>query len=180
MFTRILLVCLSLSLYSSGSSLSCRWMDHKFRQHSKNSLDLIETMAHNSTNTTEHAEVNFPNDLYSQASRSSAEDKLSFTVHILEEMAALFEEDHSNASWEESTVDHFLILVTQQADGLHSCITSHGHKKKNKKLHMYFKRLSRHVLEQMGHSAESWELIRKQMKTHLTRADQLVSSLLTN
>ncbi|XP_075948929.1 interferon a3-like [Anarhichas minor] len=191
MLSRVLLVCLSLSLYSSASSLSCRWVDHKFRQHSRNSLDLIDTMvsallldiAHNSTNTTEDAEVNFPNDLYRQASKASlfffqAEDKLSFTVQILEEMAALFEEDHSNASWEENTVDHFLIVVTQQADGLHSC--SHGQKKKNKKLHMHFKRLSRHVLEQMGHSAESWELIRKEMKTHLMRADQLVLSLLTN
>ncbi|XP_031697172.1 interferon a3-like [Anarrhichthys ocellatus] len=180
MLSRVLLVCLSLSLYSSASSLSCRWVDHKFRQHSRNSLDLIDTMAHNSTNTTEDAEVNFPNDLYKQASKASAEDKLSFTVQILEEMAALFEEDHSNASWEENTVDQFLMVVTQQANGLHSCIKSLGQKKKNKKLHMHFKRLSRHVLEQMGHSAESWELIRKEMKTHLMRADQLVLSLLTN
>ncbi|XP_031697171.1 interferon a3 [Anarrhichthys ocellatus] len=186
MLSRVLLVCLSLSLYSSASSLSCRWVDHKFRQHSRNSLDLIDTMAHNSTNTTEDAEVNFPNDLYKQASKASAEDKLSFTVQILEEMVALFEEDHSNASWEENTVDQFLMVVTQQANGLHSCVSrlyettvSHN-KKKNKKLHMHFKRLSRHVLEQMGHSAESWELIRKEMKTHLMRADQLVLSLLTN
>ncbi|XP_034414848.1 interferon phi 4 [Cyclopterus lumpus] len=179
MLRRMLLVFVSLSVFSSASSLSCRWMHHKFRQHSNNSLDLIERMAHTSTNTTEDAEVSFPHNLYNQASEASAEDKLRFTVQILEEMAALFEEDHSNASWEENTVDHFLIVVTQQADGLHSCIKSHGHKKKNKKLHMYFKRLS-HILEQMGHSAESWELIRKEMKTHLMRADQLASSLLTN
>ncbi|XP_056286094.1 interferon a3-like [Pseudoliparis swirei] len=178
MLSRMLLVFLSLSLFSSASSLSCRWMDHKFRQHSHNSLDLIERMAHNSTKTTEDVEVNFPHHLYSQASKASAEDKLRFTIQILEEMAALFEKDHSNASWEEITVDHFLIVVTQQADGLHSCVKSHGHKKQNKKLRMYFKRLS-HIMEQMGHSAESWELIRKEMKTHLMRADQLASSLLT-
>uniref|UniRef100_A0A8C3G0H9 Interferon a3-like n=1 Tax=Cyclopterus lumpus TaxID=8103 RepID=A0A8C3G0H9_CYCLU len=166
MLRRMLLVFVSLSVFSSASSLSCRWMHHKFRQHSNNSLDLIERMCH------ESAPVVFELIFFFQA-----EDKLRFTVQILEEMAALFEEDHSNASWEENTVDHFLIVVTQQADGLHSC--SHGHKKKNKKLHMYFKRLS-HILEQMGHSAESWELIRKEMKTHLMRADQLASSLLTN
>ncbi|XP_074476031.1 interferon a3-like [Sebastes fasciatus] len=181
MLSRMLLVCLmSVSVFSSASSLSCRWMDHKFSQHSLNSLNLIDAMANNSTNTTEEAEVDFPNDLYSKASKASAEDKLSFTVQILEEMVSLFEEDHSSASWEETTVEHFLIVVTQQADGLHACIVSQSNKKKNKKLQMYFKRLSHHVLERMGHSAESWELIRKEMKTHLTRADQLALSVLTN
>ncbi|XP_044034555.1 interferon a3-like isoform X2 [Siniperca chuatsi] len=168
---------------SAGSSLSCRWMDHKFKQHSENSLDLLDKMANNSTNSTEDAEVKhtaaFPNDLYSQASTASAEDKLGFIGQVLEETAALFEEDHSSASWEENTVENFVNVVTQQADGLRSCIGSHGHKKKNKKLHMYFKRLSRHVLQEMGHSAEAWELIRQEIKEHLMRADLLVSSLLT-
>ncbi|TNN84816.1 Interferon a3 [Liparis tanakae] len=115
----------------------------------------MKIKAHNSTNITEDAEVNFPHHLYSQASKASAEDKLRFTIQILEEMAALFEEDHSNASWEENTVDHFLIVVTQQADGLHSCMKSHGHKKQNKKLRMYFKRLS-HIMEQMLSFAQQY------------------------
>ncbi|XP_038592064.1 interferon a3-like [Micropterus salmoides] len=183
MLNRIFSVCLLLSLYSAASSLSCRWMDHKFSQHSEKSLELLDRMENNSTNTTGDAEVKstaaFPYDLYSQASKASAEEKLGFTVQILEEAAALFEEDHSSASWEERTLEDFLNVVTQQADGLRSCIGSHGHKKKNKKLHMYFKRLSRHVLEQMGHGAEAWELVRKEIRDHLTRADLLVSSLLT-
>uniref|UniRef100_A0A4W6F3H8 Uncharacterized protein n=1 Tax=Lates calcarifer TaxID=8187 RepID=A0A4W6F3H8_LATCA len=132
MLNRILFVCLFLALYSAGSSLSCRWMDHKFRQYSENSLDLLDTMV-----TVKHCQKCVP-----------AEDKLGFTVQVLEEMAVLFEEDHSAASWEESTVKDFVNIVTQQADGLHSC-TGHSHKKKNKKLHMYFKRLSGHVLERM-------------------------------
>nr|CAP72358.2 interferon [Sparus aurata] len=181
MLNRIFFVCLSLSLYSAGSSLSCRWvMDHKFRQHSKNSLALLDTMANNSTNTTEDAEVEdtvaFPNLLYRQASKASAEDQLAFTVQILDETAALFEEDHSSASWEENTVENFVNVVTQQADELRSCIGSHGHKKKNKKLHMYFQRLSSHFLQRMGHSAEAWELIRGEVKVHLMRANQLVTS----
>nr|CAM31706.1 TPA: type I interferon 1 [Gasterosteus aculeatus] len=178
MLCRMFSVFVCLSLYSSASSLSCRWVDHKFSHLSRTSMDLLDTLAHNSTNSTEDSENNFPNNLYSQASKASAEDKLRFSVQILEEMAALFEEDHSNASWEEQTVDHFLIVVTKQADSLHSC--SHGHKRKNKKLQMYFKRLSHRVLEQMGHSAESWELIRKEMKAHLMKTDQLVLSLLSN
>ncbi|XP_071318455.1 interferon a3-like [Trachinotus anak] len=182
MLTRTFFVCLFVGLYSAGSSLSCRWMDHKFRQYSENSLALVETMVSNSTNSTEgevQDTVAFPNDLYSQVSKASAEDKVVFTVQALDEMAALFEEDYSSASFEEKTVKDFLSVVTQQADGLRSCIESHSHEK-NKKLHMYFKRLSSHVLKGMRHSAKSWELIRKEIKTHLMRADQLVSSLLTN
>uniref|UniRef100_A0A8D3C6U8 Interferon a3-like n=1 Tax=Scophthalmus maximus TaxID=52904 RepID=A0A8D3C6U8_SCOMX len=165
-------------LHVAGSALSCRWMDHKFRQYSENSLDLLRTMAHNSTNSTEEAEVEetvaFPNDLYSQASKASAEDRLGFTVQVLDEVVVLFEEDHSSASWEERGVENFLNVVTQLADGLRSCVRSHSHKKKSKKLQMYFKRLSRHILD-----AESWELIRMEIQSHLLRTVPLVSSLLT-
>ncbi|XP_029132646.2 interferon a3-like [Labrus bergylta] len=182
MLGRILCVCVFLGVFSAGSPLSCKWMDHKFRQFSKTSLDLLDTMAHNSTNSTEDAEVkhtvSFPHELYSQADKAAAADKLSFTVQVLNEMETLLNKNHSSASWEEKTVDSFLGVVSRQADGLHSCIRSHGHKKHNKKLHMSFKRLS-HVLEQMGHSAEAWELIRKEIKTHLMRADLLITSLLT-
>uniref|UniRef100_A0A7N8XJM7 Interferon phi 4 n=1 Tax=Mastacembelus armatus TaxID=205130 RepID=A0A7N8XJM7_9TELE len=169
MLSRVFFVCLFLGLYSAGSSLSCRWMDHKFGQYSKNYLDLLNTMVSEAEVDT----VAFPSDLYSQA-----EDKLGFTVQILEEVALLFEKDHSSASWDSSTVENFLNIVTMQANSLHSCV-SLSHKKKNKKLHMYFKRLSHHVLERMGHSAEAWELIRKEIQTHLMRTDLLVSSLQT-
>ncbi|XP_033975680.1 interferon a3-like [Trematomus bernacchii] len=183
MLNGMFFVCLSLSLWTSASSLSCRWMQHKFQQFSKNSLVLIDSMGNNSTNTTNttvDARVGFPNHLYNQASKASAEDKLSFTVQILEEMVVLFEEDNSKASWEEIREENFLQVVTQVADGLRSCIGSHSYKRKNKKIQMYFKRLSSHVLEQMDNSAQAWELIRKEMKTHLVRADLLCSSLLTN
>eukprot|EP00064_Thunnus_orientalis_P016223 superscaffoldBa00003166_g16287 len=193
-------------------------------------------MANNSTNTTEDAEleVAFPHDLYTQASKASVGERLGFIVQILEQTAALFEESHNSTSWEEKTVEDFLNVVTQQADGLRSCNGSHSHKKnkklqmyfkrlsghilgrmannstnttedaelevafphdlytqaskasngsnshkKNKKLQMYFKRLSGHILGRMGHSAEAWELIRREIKVHLFRADQLASSLLT-
>uniref|UniRef100_A0AAQ4PAX8 Uncharacterized protein n=1 Tax=Gasterosteus aculeatus aculeatus TaxID=481459 RepID=A0AAQ4PAX8_GASAC len=175
MLCRMFSVFVCLSLYSSASSLSCRWVDHKFSHLSRTSMDLLDTLAHNSTNSTEDAENNFPNNLYSQASKASAEDKLRFSVQILEEMAALFEEDHSNASWEEQTVDRFLFVVTNRP-----LLVATYSFTKNKKLQMYFKRLSHRVLEQMGHSAESWELIRKEMKAHLMKTDQLVLSLLSN
>ncbi|XP_074519627.1 interferon phi 4 [Halichoeres trimaculatus] len=182
MLCRILSVCVLVCVFSAGSALSCRWMDHKFREFSKNSLDLLDTMASNSTNSTEDAEgrltVAFPHELYSQASQAAAADKVSFTVQILDETMSLFRQNHSSASWEEKTVDNFLGVVSRQADGLRSCIQSHGHKKQNKKLNVSFRRL-RNVLQQKGQGAEVWELIRKEVKSHLIEADQLISSLLT-
>ncbi|XP_042337575.1 interferon a3-like [Plectropomus leopardus] len=179
MFSQMLLVLLSVSVFSAASSLSCRWMDQKFSQHSQDSLKLLNTMANNSTNTTEdaapEATVSFPNHLYSQASKASAEDKLGFTVQVLEEMVSLLEGGYSSASWEENTEENFLSVVSRQAVGLRSC-SHHGHKK-NKKLEMYFKRLSSHVLEHMGHSAEAWELIRREIQSHLKRVELLISPL---
>ncbi|KAM7370579.1 hypothetical protein PAMP_010111 [Pampus punctatissimus] len=286
MTNRMLFACLMFSLFTAGSSLSCRWLDHKFTQYSEKSLELLATMATNSSNTAEDGEheVAFPQDLYTQASKASAVERLGFMVQILEQVAVLFEETHNSTSWEENTVEDFLNVITQQADGLSSCIWSHkmkknkklhmyfkrlsghilqrmatnssntaedaehevafpqdlytqaskasaverlgfmvqileqvavlfeethnstsweentvedflnvitqqadglssciwSHKmKKNKKLHMYFKRLSGHILQRMGHSAKSWELIRKETKIHLFKINQLVSSLLT-
>uniref|UniRef100_A0A3Q1GRP4 Interferon a3-like n=1 Tax=Acanthochromis polyacanthus TaxID=80966 RepID=A0A3Q1GRP4_9TELE len=179
MLNRIFFALLFVGLCSSGSSLNCKWMEGKFKELNKEMLDLLRTMANNSTNTTEEGEntVAFPHKLYSHASNASATDKLAFVVQTLEETAALFEEDHSAASWEDSTVDKFLTVVNRQADELSSCIGSH--KKKNTKLHMHFKRLSGHILKKMGHSADAWELIRTKIEFHLISAHLLASSLRT-
>uniref|UniRef100_A0A3Q3BRX1 Uncharacterized protein n=1 Tax=Haplochromis burtoni TaxID=8153 RepID=A0A3Q3BRX1_HAPBU len=99
--------------------------------------------------------VAFPNRLYRKTSKATAEDKLAFTVQILEEVAALFEEDHSSASWEENTVENFLNIVNKQAEELRSCVSS----------------LS------FGYSAEAWETIRNITKEHLRRCGSLVESL---
>ncbi|KAM4715174.1 interferon a3-like [Anableps anableps] len=182
MLGRIFFTCVFLGLFCACSSLSCRWMDHKFRQYSGNSFNLLDMMANNSTNSTEEQNtVAFPHNLYSQASKASAEGKLSFAVQILKEVSALFEEDQSSTSWQEVTVENFLNVVNKQADELHSCIGAQGEtKKKNTKLHLYFKRLSNETLKKMGHSAEAWELIRREVRVHLVRADLLVSSLISS
>uniref|UniRef100_A0A8C6SSJ1 Interferon a3 n=1 Tax=Neogobius melanostomus TaxID=47308 RepID=A0A8C6SSJ1_9GOBI len=172
---RILLVC---ALVGAGSALSCRWMERKYQEYRDSSLAQLNAMANNtiSINSTEDYEdaVTFPNELYNQASKAVAEERLRFVVQLLEEIFALFDgEDQTFVSWQEMAVDDFLNVITQQADGLRSCISSQSHKKKNKKLNLYFKRLTTHV-EQMGHSAEAWEWIRKEVKLHLLRSDMLV------
>uniref|UniRef100_A0A3B5A7X9 Interferon alpha 21 n=1 Tax=Stegastes partitus TaxID=144197 RepID=A0A3B5A7X9_9TELE len=145
------------------------WMLHKkVLSHARSSAELTEAAEAQNT-------VAFPDKLYSQKANASAEDKLAFVVQTMEEVAALFEEDHSSASWEESTAENFLNVVNKQAEELSSCIGSR--KKKNTKLHLYFKRLSDQVLKKMGHSAEAWELIRAEIELHLMRVHQLASSL---
>ena len=52
-----------------------------------------------------------------------AGERLGFMVQILEQTAVLFQEVHNSTSWEEKTVEDFLNVVTQQADGLSSCVS---------------------------------------------------------
>ncbi|KAF7203995.1 interferon a3-like [Nothobranchius furzeri] len=178
MLSRVLFACVCLGLYSACSSLSCRWMDQKFSQFSGASLDLLDMMAdHQISEDEEVIIIPFPHYLYRQASRAPMEDKVAFMVQILKEVSSLFEEDHVSSSWEEVTEENFLSVINQQADELHSCVG--GHRWTNTRLHMYFKRLSRTVFGQMGHSREAWELVLKEIKAHLIKADHLVSSLVT-
>uniref|UniRef100_A0AAX7VW69 Uncharacterized protein n=1 Tax=Astatotilapia calliptera TaxID=8154 RepID=A0AAX7VW69_ASTCA len=156
---------LFLGMYSTGSSLSCKWIVKdpgdkmcQFSLHNKQALGLLDMMI---TNTTKDAEIEhnvaFPNRLYRKTSKATAEDKLAFTVQILEKLFALFEEDHSSASWEENTVENFLNIVNKQAEELRSCVSS---------LSFVF-----------GYSAEAWETIRNITKDHLSQCGFLVNSL---
>ncbi|KAL3968019.1 diphthamide biosynthesis protein 3 [Sarotherodon galilaeus] len=153
----------------------------QFSLHNEKALDFLDMMI---TNTTKDAEIEhnvaFPNRLYRQTSKATAEDKLAFTVQVLEEVAALFEEDHSSASWEENTVENFLNIVNKQAEELHSCIGSHSYTtQKGQQLsfrtEMYFKRLLNEILKKNGYSAEAWEVIRNITQAHLRQCEFLIS-----
>ncbi|XP_055006002.1 interferon a3-like [Boleophthalmus pectinirostris] len=177
MMFRMILLC---ALVGAGSALSCRWIEHNYGDYRDNSLVLLSAVGNNSIssfNSTEDADlqdtVAFPNELYNHASNAITEERLRFMAQLLDEIVSLFEEDQSAASWHESAVDDFLNVITQQADGLRSCVTNQSSKRKNKKLSLYFKRLST-LLEQMGHNAEAWEWIRREVKLHLQRADLLI------
>uniref|UniRef100_A0A8C6SQA2 Uncharacterized protein n=1 Tax=Neogobius melanostomus TaxID=47308 RepID=A0A8C6SQA2_9GOBI len=177
MLNRILLVC----LLFAGSSLTCKWMDTNFKRYTEGALALLKTMKMNSTNSTDDVELPdaaaFPNELYRHASKRS--EKRSFAAHVLDEIVVLFGEDQTHASWSARTGEDFLNVITQQADGVASCVSITSHKKSHRKMSMYFKRLALHVLEEMEHSADAWELIREQVRLHIYRAQRLrVSSLL--
>uniref|UniRef100_A0A3Q4I0Q5 Interferon omega-1-like n=1 Tax=Neolamprologus brichardi TaxID=32507 RepID=A0A3Q4I0Q5_NEOBR len=189
MISRIFFACLFLGMYSTGSSLSCKWIvKHpgdrmsQFSLHNKQALGLLDMMV-SITNTTKDAEIEhnvaFPNRLYRKTSKATAEDKLAFTVQILEELFALFEEDHSSASWEENTVENFLSIVNKQAEELRSCIGSHSYttQKGQERTKMYFKRLLNKILKKNGYSAEAWEKIRDITEDHLSQCAFLVTPL---
>uniref|UniRef100_A0A3Q2T643 Interferon a3-like n=1 Tax=Fundulus heteroclitus TaxID=8078 RepID=A0A3Q2T643_FUNHE len=172
MLSRIFFACALLALFCACSPLSWWWMDHKFRQYSENSLNLLDMMAYH--HVSQDAEVNtepFPHHLYNQASRASAEVKLAFTVQILREVSALFEEDDSSSSWQEITVDHFLNIVNKQADELQLCVST-----SDRQIFNMFDLL----IPPQGHRIEAWERIRREVKDHLIRVDRLVSSLFTS
>uniref|UniRef100_A0A3P9LLR6 Interferon phi 4 n=1 Tax=Oryzias latipes TaxID=8090 RepID=A0A3P9LLR6_ORYLA len=186
MLHRLVFACALVSLAGAEFSVRCRWLDHKFKQFSDTSLDLLEKMVNNATNSTEgdateDIEVDFPHHLYRQASKESAENQVAFTVQVLKEVSALFEEeDSSSSSWQQITVEKFLGVVNRQADELHSCVSESLVHKKNRKLRMYFKRLLDHILKKQGYSAEAWETIRKETKAHLLRAQRLLSPLISS
>ncbi|KAM9837895.1 interferon a3-like [Aulostomus maculatus] len=162
---------LHLGLMVAGSPLGCRWIEEqKFTQYNAESIKILDQMVYNNPSTAA-AEVAFPNMLYSQASTASDEERLWFVVQILEGVSDLFLEDQTWASWKETSSDHFLSIIDKQADALRSCL---GSPRTNNMLHVYFKRLSRNILQQMGYSADAWELIRREVKLHLFRAKQLI------
>ncbi|TWW82186.1 interferon a3-like [Takifugu flavidus] len=175
-----LLVCLSLCVYSQGSPLGCRWLDDKFRLYSQNSLELLDTMVNNSTNSSVEPEemVIFPQELYRQTFNASAEDKLALAAQIMNETVALLMEDHSGASWDEKQVENVINVLTQQADNLQACMVSPGHKR-SEEVERYFNRLSNHILKKMDYSAAAWELIREEIETLLMQTHLLVSTLLS-
>uniref|UniRef100_H2RYL6 Uncharacterized protein n=1 Tax=Takifugu rubripes TaxID=31033 RepID=H2RYL6_TAKRU len=165
-----LLVCLSLCVYSQGSPLGCRWLDAKFRQYSHKSLELLDTMVNNSTNSSVEPEemVIFPQELYRQTFNASAEDKLALAAQIMNETVALLMEDHSGASWDEKQVENLVNVLTQQAETFPiRCVER------------YFNRLSNHILKKMDYSAAAWELIREEIETLLMQTHLLVSTLLS-
>ncbi|XP_039472766.1 interferon a3-like [Oreochromis aureus] len=198
MISRIFIACLFLGMYSTGSSLSCKWIvKHpgnkmsQFSLYNEIALGRLHMMVSallcimfNITNTTKDAEIEhnvaFPNRLYRQTSKATAEDKLAFTIQILNDLFALFKKNRSSAPWEENTVENFLNIVHKQTEELRSCIGSHSNTtQKGQQLsfrrEMYFERLLNEILKKNGYSAEAWEKIRNITQAHLRRCEFLIS-----
>nr|XP_061787655.1 interferon a3-like [Nerophis lumbriciformis] len=171
---------LLLSLVEAAPVLKCRWSYEKYYQ---TSLRLLDRMAANATEDVENP-LPFPKDEYELESKHSVEHRLTFVAHLLHEVQDLFDHENiSSASWDETTLEHFLAVVYRERVDLQDCIAlmdklhnGSEKKSKNQPLRKYFKELSRMVLEEKEYSAEAWEMIRKEVKLHLFRATQLIPS----
>uniref|UniRef100_A0A3P9BGE4 Interferon epsilon n=1 Tax=Maylandia zebra TaxID=106582 RepID=A0A3P9BGE4_9CICH len=173
MISRIFIACLFLGMYSTGSLLGCKWIvkdqddiNHQFHVYNNRALGFLDMMV--------SALLCI---MFNMVLIYIDEDKLAFIVQILEEVAALFEEDHSSASWEENTVENFLNIVNKQAEELRSCSLFYTTQKVQRRTEMYFKRLSNEILKKNGYSAEAWETIRNITEDHLSQCAFLVNSL---
>ncbi|XP_012988569.1 interferon phi 4 [Esox lucius] len=165
------LICLFLSL-CNGFSMGCRWIDERqFIMHSASSLGFLDIMGEDIPK--DSVKIFFPEDLYKQADCSPADDQIWFILQTLDEITKLFS-DKCYSVWGEKTVDNFLGVLSSQVDGLQSCITSQ--KKRSKNLHKYFKRLNNDILKSMEYSPHAWEMVRKEVRTHLKRLTLLGSA----
>ncbi|XP_061763375.1 interferon a3-like [Nerophis ophidion] len=180
---------LLLGLAEAAPLPKCRWNYGKYYQ---TSLRFLDQMAANATEDVENP-LPFPKDQYELESKRSVKHRLTFVADLLQEVQDLF--DHKNissASWDETTLEHFLAVVYREKVDLQDCVSRNrilvhmarmeqlqpGSVKnsKNQTLQKYFKELSRMVLEEKEYSAEAWEMIRTEVKLHLFRASQLIPS----
>uniref|UniRef100_A0A8C5N6V2 Interferon a3-like n=1 Tax=Gouania willdenowi TaxID=441366 RepID=A0A8C5N6V2_GOUWI len=154
---------------SSGFTLRCPWIDQKFKQYSEETVKLLDNMVKNSTNTSIELDLAFPHHMYERASKAPAEEKLGFLVQVLNEVFALFEEDHTDAHWDEKKVNDFLNVLSRQAAELNACVSISTE-------------INNHQPHRETHSAtkagsEAWEITRKEVKVHLLNVDLVASAL---
>ncbi|KAM3863748.1 interferon phi 1 [Diretmus argenteus] len=106
----------------TSSVLCCDWLRH-YGHHSNNSLVLLDQMV---------------------------ESRLVFIRDSLELIGGLYLHGNlSSVTWDTTKIEHFLLSIYRQTDGLNSC----------------------------GSSTASWELIRKETKFHLQQLDLLVATI---
>ncbi|KAL2078648.1 hypothetical protein ACEWY4_026333 [Coilia grayii] len=149
----------------------CPWMQHKFQQYSKKYLILLEEMGGKVTE--DSVGVHFPDELYKLAKKSEPERLSWFVAQVLEEVSELLDGDLEDADWDEKKVKDFMSTLDTQLDGTLSCVGSKT--RRNKRLHLYFKKLRNETLGKMEDKTQAWELIRKEVYNHLRRVNHLAS-----
>ncbi|XP_071398881.1 interferon a3-like [Centroberyx affinis] len=154
-------------------ALGCDWLRH-YGHLSNDSLVLVEQMGGQLTK--QECPVSFPNNMYQRIKKAEVESRLVFIRDSLELIAGLYRHGNlSSVTWDTGKTEHFLISIHRQIDGLNSCVPTN--RKPDSRLRRYYRKLARNTLSEMGGSAASWELIRKETRMHLLRLDLLVASI---
>ncbi|KAA0725549.1 hypothetical protein E1301_Tti010288 [Triplophysa tibetana] len=156
MFVRPSLLCLALSVCTIQHVLGCRWIKHKFQDHHRVSLDLIEKMGEIKGNKSKSINP-IPYELINSYRTVEAEKQILFVIHTFMEITGIFE-DADSTPWDKNTMENFLNIIHEQIDALKSCGTFKT--KRNKKLHLYFKRLRQMIALKTEDAGKGWEIIR--------------------
>ncbi|XP_057213811.1 interferon phi 4 [Triplophysa rosa] len=159
MFVRSSLLCLVLSVCTLRSVLGCRWIKHKFQHHHRVSLDLIEKMGEKIIEGHKNkSSINpIPYELINSYRTVEAEKQILFVIQTLMEITGVFE-DADSAPWDKSTMEDFSNIIHEQIDGLQLCGAFKT--KRNKKLHLYFRRLRQMIELKTEDAGKGWEIIR--------------------
>ncbi|XP_062859435.1 interferon phi 4 [Trichomycterus rosablanca] len=160
MFSRLVQMCVVLTVFSLSSALTCRWIHHKFKQHNSECLTLLKDMKEDISVNTSIPE-NWHQWFFNH-SHSQPEKQVWFMVQTLKEMTRLLVEAKS-VSWSEDKLDTFLNMLQQQTTGLQLCVSPTMKRSKSKRLPLYFKRLRDLTQNKTVEKKKAWEQIRTEL-----------------
>ncbi|KAK2876869.1 hypothetical protein QQF64_004290 [Cirrhinus molitorella] len=163
---RLVQLCLLLSACGFSSVLSCRWIEHKFKQHHGISLDLIRKMGEKIHN--DNKDINpIPHELINNHREAEPEKQILFVIQALMEITVLF--DDAAVPWDAKKMEDFLTVMHEEINGLRSC--GAYKMKRNKKLHLYFKGLRQMTELKKEDGSQSWEIVRKRVISFMNQLE---------
>ncbi|XP_067089427.1 interferon phi 1 isoform X2 [Osmerus mordax] len=157
-------------------SQCCDWLRYSYRLLSAESLKMLQEMGGDYTE--DASPVPFPESQYKKMIYSAEpKDQVRFLNESIYQITELFNGNMQAVKWDSKKLDDFLNLIHRQFYNLKSCVPPQV--KPDMNLKRYFRKLNRKVLRKMKYSANAWELVRKETKSHLLRLD-IIAALLRN
>uniref|UniRef100_A0A4W4FEU6 Uncharacterized protein n=1 Tax=Electrophorus electricus TaxID=8005 RepID=A0A4W4FEU6_ELEEL len=156
-------ICLFLVFYSAQSPCTaCTWITSgEYRIKSKESLSQLQEMGGEFS----QVYITFPFKVYATIMTTKADDQVKFLAEVTEQISELFNADLDAVKWKEQALDHFLsILKGRQLKELKNCVSVQ-------------KEYYSPTCPCRNYSADSWEQIRRLVRSHLMRMDIIASNL---
>ncbi|KAI3359466.1 hypothetical protein L3Q82_013768, partial [Scortum barcoo] len=122
--------------------LCCDWLRH-YGHISNASLTLIQLMGGQLTK--QESPVSFPYKLYTRIRNAEVESQLVFIRDSLEQISDLYlHNNHSSVTWDTNKMEHFLMSIHRQTDGLKGCVSTKS--RADSRLRKYYRRLAKSTL----------------------------------
>ncbi|XP_058858780.1 interferon a3-like [Acipenser ruthenus] len=167
---------------SQSFSLGCKWIQHRYKDVSRDSLQLITHMGKEFVMNEEHVEnIPSPGGVYITNSQVS---NISIIYKVLHHISKLYNGNMDSVRWDREKLDRFQSNLHTQTVHLKQCMdkevihSSGDHGKENQRIIHYFKKLENY-LKRKKNSAHAWEIIRTQVWKHLQHLDLITASLRT-